>query len=278
VFSKAFAQSILPLAGILGNAIRTRRWIDDVAGEFHDWLRPCLEIGWVAQATGLCRPATRRTEREGHPQLMMTACWSGQPLPFRSAGRRPGRASGPRHPFFKHALRQSSRVLNSPSHFRSTEAAQPLSDLLQIRHHHQTLTRSPCNELSIRTEARPRIGRQSDSGWRCSLSHESAGRQVVLQLESQKHSKSSPDLLCRPGVERSPKGLDGCALARIGAGKVIEQFECYSGGGTFARMASRRRSNVSSRLRISGVATPLLSAAARRPLAARLRRRQTSMV
>src|SRR5881409_4021592 len=75
-------------------------------------LRACLEIGWVAQATGLCRPATRRTEREGHPQLVMTACWSGQPLPFRSAGRRPGRASGPRHPFLKRAGNRRLAILN----------------------------------------------------------------------------------------------------------------------------------------------------------------------
>src|SRR6266487_1811939 len=37
-------------------------------------LRACLGIAfWVAQATGLCRPATRRTERAGHPQPMKTA-------------------------------------------------------------------------------------------------------------------------------------------------------------------------------------------------------------
>jgi len=77
-------------------------------------LRACLEIGWVAQATGLCRPATRRTEREGHRQLMMTACSSGPPLPFRSAGRRPGRASGPHHPFFKHALNGSEPSKSAP--------------------------------------------------------------------------------------------------------------------------------------------------------------------
>src|SRR5438093_13617425 len=32
--------------------------------------RACLEIeSWVAQATGLCRPATRRTECAGHRRL-----------------------------------------------------------------------------------------------------------------------------------------------------------------------------------------------------------------
>ena len=42
--------------------------------EFHAHLRACLEIAlWIAQATGLCRPATRRTERAGHPQAMRTA-------------------------------------------------------------------------------------------------------------------------------------------------------------------------------------------------------------
>src|SRR5437867_9221878 len=74
-------------------------------------LRACLEIAfWVAQATGLCRPATRRTEWGAHRQRIRTAfCWA-QPCSFRSAGRRPGRASGPRYPFSKHALRSSRRA------------------------------------------------------------------------------------------------------------------------------------------------------------------------
>ena len=68
-------------------------------------LRACLGIRfWVAQATGLCRPATRRTEREGHRRPTRSARCSAQPGSFRSAGRRPGRAGRPCHPFFRHAL------------------------------------------------------------------------------------------------------------------------------------------------------------------------------
>src|SRR6266542_530464 len=59
---------------------------------------------WVAQATRLSRPATRRTER-GLPREPMGAVFSQrEPAPFRSAGRRPGRASRPRYPFVRHAL------------------------------------------------------------------------------------------------------------------------------------------------------------------------------
>src|SRR5881397_2957874 len=67
--------------------------------------RAWTEIAWVAQATGLCRPATRRTEWGAHRQRIRTAfCWA-QPCSFRSAGRRPARAGRPCYPFFKHALR-----------------------------------------------------------------------------------------------------------------------------------------------------------------------------
>ena len=68
-------------------------------------LRACLEIAlWVAQATGLCRPATRRTERAAHRQPIRAANCVRQPCSFRSAGRRPAQAGRPCHPFFKHAL------------------------------------------------------------------------------------------------------------------------------------------------------------------------------
>src|SRR5213594_4353556 len=77
-------------------------------------LRACLEIeSWVAQATGLCRPATRRTEWAGHRRLMRTAESSGQPGSFRSAGRRPERAGRPCYPFFKHALRDQSLLTSA---------------------------------------------------------------------------------------------------------------------------------------------------------------------
>src|SRR5437867_8250558 len=73
-------------------------------------LRACLEIAfWVAQATGLCRPATRRTEWGAHRQRIRAAfCWA-QPCSLRSARRRPERAGRPSHPFFKHALRWRGR-------------------------------------------------------------------------------------------------------------------------------------------------------------------------
>ena len=75
------------------------------AGHPDGTLRACLEITfWVAQATGLCRPATRRTEWEAHRQRIRTAfCWA-QPCSFRSAGRRPERAGRPCYPFLKHAF------------------------------------------------------------------------------------------------------------------------------------------------------------------------------
>jgi|KBSSwiStaDraftv2_1062776.scaffolds.fasta_scaffold168447_2 Tol biopolymer transport system component len=64
---------------------------------------------WVAQATRLFSPATRRTEWEQRFEPMGTAVsqiWSPQ---FRSAGRRPERASRPRYPSSKHAI--STRAL-----------------------------------------------------------------------------------------------------------------------------------------------------------------------
>ena len=68
----------------------------------------CLESGFqVAQATRLCRPATRRTERKQRFEVMRTAFSERGSLPFRSSGRRPGQASRPRHPFSKHAHRLS---------------------------------------------------------------------------------------------------------------------------------------------------------------------------
>src|SRR5881394_2654525 len=68
-------------------------------------IRACSEYGLlVAQATRLCRPATRRTEREREfePMGMVFSPW--RRLQFRSAGRRPWRAGHPRHPFSKQAL------------------------------------------------------------------------------------------------------------------------------------------------------------------------------
>ena len=49
--------------------LQSQRPHKEVSGNFRsDCLRACLEIAfWVAQATGLCRPATRRTEWAGYP-------------------------------------------------------------------------------------------------------------------------------------------------------------------------------------------------------------------
>jgi hypothetical protein len=69
------------------------------------WLSACSENSLqVAQATRLCRPATRRTERKRRFELMRTAFSQRGSGQFRSAGRRPWRASRPRYPFPKHAL------------------------------------------------------------------------------------------------------------------------------------------------------------------------------
>jgi len=58
----------------------------------------------VAQATRLCRPATRRAERERQFEPMGAAFSQRCSPQFRSAGRRPGRASRLRHLFSKQAL------------------------------------------------------------------------------------------------------------------------------------------------------------------------------
>ena len=68
-------------------------------------------VTWVAQATSLCRPATRRTEREQWLELMGTRSWPDSLPPFRSAGRRPGRVSRPRYPIMNHALSCASFAL-----------------------------------------------------------------------------------------------------------------------------------------------------------------------
>src|SRR6266498_3474442 len=68
-------------------------------------LRACLKTRCpVARATRLCRPATRRTEWEQRFEPMRTAFLQRGVAPFRSAGRRPERASRPLYPLFKQAL------------------------------------------------------------------------------------------------------------------------------------------------------------------------------
>ena len=74
-------------------------------------LRACSRIRVpVARATGLCRPATRRTERERQFEPIGTAFSQRCSRKFRSAGRRPGRAGRPRHLFSKQALSRVGRV------------------------------------------------------------------------------------------------------------------------------------------------------------------------
>ena len=73
---------------------------------------PCRSArGWVAQATRLCGPATRRTKWVRTPQPTRTAVCAKPPLSFRSAclpnrraSRQPEQASRPRHSIFKPAL------------------------------------------------------------------------------------------------------------------------------------------------------------------------------
>src|SRR5437660_516648 len=68
-------------------------------------LRTCLENGFhVAQATRLCRPAARRKERNQRFAVVRTAFSQHGPAHF-WAGRRPGRASRPPHPFSKRTLK-----------------------------------------------------------------------------------------------------------------------------------------------------------------------------
>jgi len=85
-------------------------------------LEPVWKLNWVAQATGLCRPATRRTERRRHsfaPRCRLIP--KRQPRSFRSASRRPGRASGPFHPFSDRLLDNSYlELLLAPSRWKST--------------------------------------------------------------------------------------------------------------------------------------------------------------
>jgi len=56
---------------------------------------------WVAQATSLCRPATRRTERKARLDSVVARFSVRPPPPFRSAGRRPERAGRPHHPILR---------------------------------------------------------------------------------------------------------------------------------------------------------------------------------
>jgi hypothetical protein len=68
-------------------------------------LRACPEIRfWVAQATGLYRPATRRAERGWQPQPINTGLLEEPASVFRSASRRPARAGRPCYPFSGGAL------------------------------------------------------------------------------------------------------------------------------------------------------------------------------
>src|SRR5713101_4439508 len=65
----------------------------------------CL-IQWP-WATGLCRPATRRAERRARPEAIKTGFLKEAASIFRSASRRPERASRPCYPFSGHALSSS---------------------------------------------------------------------------------------------------------------------------------------------------------------------------
>src|SRR5437762_10288314 len=72
----------------------------------HKVIRGCLKNQRVAsrRVGSLCRPATRRAERRRRPQRIKAAYFDRTVLLFRSAGRRPGRAGRPCHPFLKQAL------------------------------------------------------------------------------------------------------------------------------------------------------------------------------
>src|SRR5688572_29008848 len=81
-----------------------RQCIRELSASESAAFRACVENQeWVAQTTGLAvrRPAGRIAARG----FLQTPAQLSTPLPlFRSAGRRPGRASRPFHPFFTQAL------------------------------------------------------------------------------------------------------------------------------------------------------------------------------
>src|SRR5438552_16276569 len=79
-----------------------------------DALRACLKTQfWVARATGHCRQATRRTERERQFEPMGMAFSQRCSRKFRPAGRGPGRTSRARHPLSKQALRKTTHQMVS---------------------------------------------------------------------------------------------------------------------------------------------------------------------
>ena len=78
----------------------------------------------VAQATRLCRPATRRTERAGRFESMATSLSRRRSPSFRSAGRQPERAGRPRHPGCSHALAEDGHgVVDRDRCFRRSTAS-----------------------------------------------------------------------------------------------------------------------------------------------------------
>src|SRR5437867_3586224 len=77
---------------------------------------------WVAQATRLSCPATRRTKRQRSIEpsglASSASCSSG----FRSAGRQPGRAGRPHHPLFRRALKATFIALSCAAALLLTSA------------------------------------------------------------------------------------------------------------------------------------------------------------
>jgi len=81
----------------------------------------------VARATGLCRPATRRTERQRCSESGKARRFSSSLRSFRSAGRRPERAGRPHYPFSVHALPACGRIRpSSPTAARRPAAVHSL--------------------------------------------------------------------------------------------------------------------------------------------------------
>jgi hypothetical protein len=63
---------------------------------------------WVTRVTGRCRPATRRAERGASRDRIKARLLKGTASIFRSAGRRPARASRPCHPFSLNTFNRKS--------------------------------------------------------------------------------------------------------------------------------------------------------------------------
>src|SRR5205814_9707801 len=90
-------------------------------------LERCFCLAWVAQATRLCRRATRPTEWGAASKDKGRFYRSRTLLPFRPAGRRAGRAGRPHHP------RQTDTKVAATNRSRSTTVQNVRCPMLRKR-------------------------------------------------------------------------------------------------------------------------------------------------